>query len=163
VGGWKAIIHQLEDQLAAGEVEPKVVAAQAAGLTEFANQVLKTPYATTPMRAMHCRARSELDDNAVKVVEEVRPGGVDSNALQHLEDSVGHLRGKLGVCAEDARYLTLHGGVCALGEDLARMQQEVATLSKGLSPASIELVGARDEARHARSVADTLGHKVNEL
>jgi hypothetical protein len=37
VGGWKAIIRQLEDQLAAGEVEPEVVAAQVAGLMEFAN------------------------------------------------------------------------------------------------------------------------------
>jgi hypothetical protein len=163
VGGWKAIIRQLEDQLAAGEVEPEVAAAQAAGLTEFANQVLKTPYATTLMRATGHRMRSESDDKEVEVMGEVRAGGIDSNALQRLEDSVGHLRGELGVCAEDACYLTLHGGIGALGEDLARMQQEVATPSKGLLMADIELDSARDKAHHARSVVDTLGHKVNEL
>ncbi len=113
-------------------MEPEVAAAQKAGLMEFANQVLKTPYATTPMRVMHHRARSESGNNEVKVVGEMRAGGIDFDALQRLEDSVGHLHGLLGVCMEDACYLTLHGGVGALGEDLACMQQEVATLSKGL-------------------------------
>jgi hypothetical protein len=74
------------------------------------------------MRAVHCHAQSELDDDKVEVVGEVRAGSVDSDALQCLEDSVGHLRGELGVCAEDARYLTLHGSIGALGEDLAHMQ-----------------------------------------
>jgi hypothetical protein len=49
VGGWKAIIRQLVDQLAVGEVAPDKEEARGAGLTEFANRVLKTPYATTPM------------------------------------------------------------------------------------------------------------------
>jgi hypothetical protein len=52
MGGWKAIIRQLVDQLAAGEVAPEEEKARGAGLTEFANQVLQTPYATTPMRLM---------------------------------------------------------------------------------------------------------------
>ncbi len=51
VGGWKAIIRQLEDQWMAGEVESAVVVAQGAGLTGFAERFLKTPYATTPMRS----------------------------------------------------------------------------------------------------------------
>ncbi len=72
--------------------------------------------------------------------------GNKPTALQRLEDSVGLLRGEMGVCAQDARYLTLHGGVGALGDDLALMQQEVESLGKGLTLAAQELDGARDEA-----------------
>ncbi len=63
VGGWKAIIRQLVDQSAAGEVEPQEEAARAACLAEFANRVLKTPFATTPMRATRRRGAYDSDDN----------------------------------------------------------------------------------------------------
>ncbi len=53
VGGWKAIIRLLVNQLATGEVGPCEEAARAAGLVEFAGRVLKTPFATTPMRHVH--------------------------------------------------------------------------------------------------------------
>jgi len=49
--GWKAIFRQLGDQAAAGEVgSEEEVAAQAVGLVGFAERVLKTPYAVTPLR-----------------------------------------------------------------------------------------------------------------
>jgi hypothetical protein len=88
VGGWKAIIRQLVDQSAAGEVEPQEEAARAAGLAEFANRVLKTPFATTPMRATRRRGAYDSDDDDEAVGVAV---GADSDALQHLEDSVGLL------------------------------------------------------------------------
>ena len=55
VAAWKFIIWQLEDQLSEGATEPDVVAAQSAGLAEFALRVLKTPYGTTPCRAATAR------------------------------------------------------------------------------------------------------------
>ena len=55
VAAWKFIIWQLEDQLSEGATEPDVVAAQPAGLAEFALRVLKTPYNTTPCQAATAR------------------------------------------------------------------------------------------------------------
>jgi hypothetical protein len=54
--GWKTIIRQLEDQLAAGVENPEEVTAQAEGLVGFAERSLKTPYATTPTLANRRRA-----------------------------------------------------------------------------------------------------------
>jgi hypothetical protein len=81
----------------------------------------------------------------------------------HFRGSVGLIWGELGVWAEDARYLTLHGGVSALGVDYVCMQQELAALGEGLSMAALQLDEARDEARLARSIAETLGSKFEEL
>jgi hypothetical protein len=113
--GWKAIIRQLIDQLAAGEVAPAEAAAMGAGLSEFADRVLKTPYAITPMRASRRKVRMSDDDSDGGGSE---GGGFDGpdpvvgpSILQRLGDSIGLLRGELGVCAQGARYLTLHGGV----------------------------------------------------
>ena len=61
VVAWKAIILQLEDQLLEGTKEPDVVANP-----EFALQVLKTPYATTPMRSYHRKFSEEEDGSALK-------------------------------------------------------------------------------------------------
>ena len=47
--GWKAGICQLEDQLAAGPTTEQAAAVQAEGLLDFADRMLKTPYAATPM------------------------------------------------------------------------------------------------------------------
>jgi len=65
VAAWKAIIRKLEDQLSEGAMELDVVAAQAAGLAEFA-LVLKTPYATTPMRSRRRTLSKEEDGSALK-------------------------------------------------------------------------------------------------
>jgi hypothetical protein len=112
VVGWKAIIQQLEEHWAAGATEPEVVAAQAAGLPELAERVMKTPYATTPMQST-CRCTwIDLDDKEVKELEGGEEG--DIMILQCLEDSIGHQRGEIGMWATDARYITLHGGVQAL-------------------------------------------------
>ncbi len=56
IAGLKAIIQQLVDQLAARVAELEMAATQAAGLIKFAERVLETPYATTPMRATRCHA-----------------------------------------------------------------------------------------------------------
>ena len=66
VAAWKAIIRKLEDQLSEGAMELDVVAAQAAGLAEFALWVLKTPYATTPMRSHRRTLSKEEDGSALK-------------------------------------------------------------------------------------------------
>ena len=89
VGEWKAIIRQVEDQWSAGEVEPVVAKAQAAGLTEFPDRVLKTLYTTTPMRLVCCCTREESDDNEVEVVEEGPAGANRGDTLQRLRDTIG--------------------------------------------------------------------------
>jgi hypothetical protein len=96
-------------------------------------------------------------------------GGVDvpdpvvgPSTLQRLEDSIGLLRGELGVCVQGIRYLTLHRGVGALGEDVERLGHEVSSLAKNLELAARELVGVRAEARDTRAVAETLSHDVQE-
>ena len=96
-------------------------------------------------------------------------GGVDvpdpvvgPSTLQRLEDSIGLLRGELGVCVQGVRYLTLHRGVGALGEDVERLGHEVSSLAKNLELAARELVGVRAEARDTRAVAETLSHDVQE-
>ena len=134
--GWKAIIRQLINQLAAGEVAPAEAAAMGAGLSEFAGRVLRTPYAITPMRASRRQVRMSVDDSDDGASE---GGGVDGSGsdvgpstLQRLEDSIGLLRGELGVCAQGARYLTLHGGVGALGEDVECLSHEVSSMAKNL-------------------------------
>ena len=105
--GWNAIIRQLIDQLAAGEVAPAEAAAMGAGLSEFAGRVLRTPYAITPMRASRRQVRMSVDDSDDGASE---GGGVDGSGsdvgpstLQRLEDSIGLLRRELGVCAQGAR------------------------------------------------------------
>ena len=50
VPGWKAVIRQLEDQLAAGPMTYQAAADQAEGLLGFADRMLQTPFAHTPMR-----------------------------------------------------------------------------------------------------------------
>ena len=90
--GWKAIFRQLEDQAAVGEVgSEEEVTAQALGLAGFAERVLKTPYAVTPLRGprRHVRMFGE-DEGDLDPKESINNGGV-TNLLQRLEDSVAHL------------------------------------------------------------------------
>ena len=71
MAGWKAIVRQLEDQSAAGVAKThEEVAGQAVGLAEFAERVLKTPYAVTPLlrpsrRRVHMDKDREKDDLAL--------------------------------------------------------------------------------------------------
>jgi hypothetical protein len=59
---WKAIIRQLEDQLAAGPLTEQAAADQAEGLLGFADRMLKTPFAPTPMRPSRRRQHDLLED-----------------------------------------------------------------------------------------------------
>ena len=107
--GWKAIIRQLEDQLAAGAGNPDEAAEQAAGLVQFAERVMKTPYATTPMRVTLGRVHKSEDNEEEESLASIEAR--EQTLLQRLEDSVGHLCGELGVCSPNSRCITLHGGV----------------------------------------------------
>ena len=91
---WKAIIRQLEDQSAAGEVRPEDVAAQAMGLAGFAERVLKTSYAVTPLCSTCCRVRMDEDEDEVIGLPTTGPqrGG-----------SVGSAPGVGGQCRRPAR------------------------------------------------------------
>ena len=60
--GWKAVICQLEDQLAVGPTTEQAAAVQAEGLLDFADRMLKTPYAATPMRPSRRRQHDLLED-----------------------------------------------------------------------------------------------------
>jgi hypothetical protein len=61
----------------------------------------------------------------------------------------------------DARYLTLHGGMSALGEDYVCLQQELATLGSGLFTAALRVEGTREKARQAKTLATTRGGKID--
>ena len=55
MAGWKTIVRQLEDQSAAGVAEThEEVDAQAVGLAGYAERILKTPYAVTPLQLSCC-------------------------------------------------------------------------------------------------------------
>jgi hypothetical protein len=140
--GWKAIIRQLEDQLAAGAEDPEEVAAQAEGLAGFAEQALKTPYATTSMLAN--RRRACLVDKDEEESSVLRDAG-EWALLQCLEDSVGLLWGELGVCTPNTWYITLHGGVGALGDDYVRLHNDLKLLAHGLSTAALQVKDAKDK------------------
>ena len=100
----------------------------------FADRMFKTPYATTPMRPTRRRRHDEVGDDDED--NEEGGGGLSEDVLpllQRLEDSVGHMRGELGVWSSSgARYLTLHEGMVALSEDHTNLHQEVLTLSNKL-------------------------------
>jgi hypothetical protein len=159
--GWKAIIQQLEDQLAARVGEPEEAAAQAAGLVEFAERVLKTSYATTPMRSTCRRAQlNNEDEEEETLVFKDADGRV---LLQQSEDSLGCLRKELGVCASNARYVTLHGGVGALGDDYVRLKKDLKELAQGLSTAALQAKDTQDKACQARAEAAAMGNELNQL
>ncbi len=88
--GWKAIICQLEDQLAAGPTMEQAAAVQAEGLLDFADRMLKTPYAATPMQPSRRHKHDSLEDG-----NDAEDGGRSKNGddvmslLQCLEDSIG--------------------------------------------------------------------------
>jgi predicted nucleic acid-binding Zn-ribbon protein len=166
VPGWKAVIRQLEDQLAAGPPETQQAAAdQAEGLMGFANRMLKTPYATTPMRPTRRRQRDEVgDDDEVSV--EGGGSGLNEDVLallQRLEDSIGHMRGELGVWSSEARYLTLHGGMVTLGEDHTNLHQEVLALSNKLKATEQQADGSRAALHQVRAATSSLGAEVAHL
>ena len=99
--------------------------------------MLQTPFAPTPMRPSRRRQHDALEDDGE---DDEKGGGNRNNAgiltlLQRLEDSIGHMRGKLGVWSSDARYLTLHGGLVTLGEEHTSLHQDVLALTDELKAA----------------------------
>ena len=93
MAGWKAIILQLEDQMAAGVAKPVMAAAHAAGIVGFAERVLKTPYAITPLRPSHWRPHNDGKEGKEEVAAPGMRGGLALDLLQRFENSVVHLRG----------------------------------------------------------------------
>ncbi len=130
--------------MATGVENPEEVAAQAEGLTGFAERALKTPYATTPMIANRRRACLDVEDKEGSLL--FMDAGEEQALLQHLEDSVGLLQGELGVCAPNARYITFHGGVGALGDDYVRLHDDLKLLAQRFSAAALQVKDAKDEA-----------------
>ncbi len=72
--------------------------------------------------------------------------GEERALLQHLEDSVGLLQGELGICTPNARYITLHGEVGALGNDYIRIHNDLKLLAQRFSAAALQVKDAKDEA-----------------
>ena len=122
---------------------------------------MKTPYATTPMRVTLGRAHKSEDNEEEELVVSIEAG--EQTLLQQLEDSVGHLRGELGVCSPNSRYITLHGGVGALGNDYVRLQEGLQRLGQELSAAALHAKDAREEACQAWSEATALGVELEAL
>jgi hypothetical protein len=119
-------------------------------LAEFALRVLKTPYATTPMRSRR-RLLSEEEDGPAMTGG---PGTLE--ILQRLEDGLANLRGEIGIWAPAARYITLHGGVGELGSTVNALQQDVVGVAQGISTVSAQAVEARDEARQVQAAVSAL-------
>jgi hypothetical protein len=142
--GWKAIICQLEDQLAAGPTTEQAVAVQAEGLLDFADRMLKTPYTATPMQPSRRRQHDSLEDGDNAEDSGKSKNGNDvMSLLQRLEDSIGCMRGKLGVWTADAHYLTLHGGMASLGKEHASLHQDVLGISHKLKATGQQAEGSR--------------------
>ncbi len=164
VSCWKAIIRQLEDQLAAGVAEPAVAAAQAAGIVEFTERVLKTPYTITPMRALRCHPHVDgEEDEEEEAVASTMKSRLAMELLQRLKDSVGYLRGELGVCPPNARYITLHGGVGALGDNFMRLHKDLTALGHGFLLAAQQVQLAQEEAHQAKLAAVAIGGELKQL
>ncbi len=138
--------------------------AQVAGIVEFAKKVLKTPYAITPMRALRCHPRVDgEEDEEEEVALSTMKSGLAMELLQRLKDSVGYLRGELGVCPPDTRYITLHGGVGALGNDFVCLYEDLRALGHGLLLAAQQVQLAQEEARQAKSAAALMGGELEQL
>ena len=143
---WKAIICQLENQLAVGPTTEQAAAVQVEGLLDFADRMLKTPYAATPMRPSRRRQHDLLEDgNDVKDGRGSKNSDDVMSLLQRLGDSIGRMQGKLGVWTADARYLTLHGGMASLGEERASLHQDVLGISHKLKATGQQAEGLRVE------------------
>jgi len=164
MSGWKAIFRQLEDQVAAGKVgSEEEVTAEAVGLAGFAERVLKTPYAVMPLRRTRRRVCTNGDDEEddLDPQESTNVGGV-TDLLQWLEDSVAHLRGELGIQPPESRYITLHGGVGALGDDFVQLYEDYKLLAHGLSATAVHIKDAKAEAATARTEAAALAAELGQ-
>jgi hypothetical protein len=70
------------------------------------------------MRVLRCRPHVDREeDEEEEAAASTMKSGLAMELLQRLKDSVGYLRGELGVCPPDARYIILHRGMGALGND----------------------------------------------
>jgi hypothetical protein len=98
-----------------------------------------------------------------------REGGGSGNnegfltLLQRLEDSIGHMRGEMGVWSSDARYLTLHGGLVMLGEEHTSLHQDVLALTDELKAAGQQANISKAEVHQVRLVTASLGAEVAHL
>jgi hypothetical protein len=156
MSGWKAIFRQLEDQAAAGYVGlEEEVAAQALGLAGFAERVLKTPYAVTPLCGARRRVRMYGDDDEgdLDSQESTNDGGVTD---------LLHLWGELGIQPPESRYITLHGGVGALGDDLVQLYDDYKLLAQGLSASAAHIKDAKAEAATTRMEAAALAAELGQ-
>jgi hypothetical protein len=97
---------------------------------------------------LHCRPHVDgEEDEEDEVAVSTMTSGLAMELLQHLKDSVGYLRGELGVCPPDARHINLHGGMGALGNNLVRLHKDLMALGHGLSLAAQQVQLAQEEAR----------------
>ena len=135
----------------------------ALGLAGFAERVLKTPYTATPLRGARRRIRmyGDNDEGDLDSQESTNDGGV-TDLLQRLEDSVAHLRGELGIQPPESRYITLHGGVGALGDDLVQLYDEYKLLAQGLSASAAHIKDAKAEAATAKTEAAALAAELGQ-
>jgi hypothetical protein len=83
--------------------------------------------------------------------------------IQQLENSVAHLRGELGIHPPESRYITLHGGVGALGNDYIRLYKDYMMLAQGLSVAVVHVNDAKAEAVATRLEAGALAVELGQL
>jgi hypothetical protein len=116
------------------------------------------------MRASHCHPCVDREEDEEEEAAASRmKSGLAMELLQRLEDSVGYLRGELGVCPPNARYITLHGGVGALGNDFVRLHKDLTALGHGLSLAAQQVQLAQEEARKAKLAAAAMGGELEQL
>ena len=74
-----------------------------------------------------------------------------------------HLREELGIHPLESRYITLHGGVGALGDGYIRLYEDYNMLAQGLSATVVHVNDAKAEAVAAMSEAGALAVELGQL
>ena len=125
----------------------QATADQAEGFLGFTDRMLQAPYAPSPMCPTHRRQHDALEEDG----EDDEEGGGSGNnegiltLLQCLEDSIGHMRGEMGVWSSDARYLTLHSGLVTLGKEHTSLHQDVLAVTDELKAAGQQVNSSKAE------------------
>ncbi len=93
-------------------------------------------------------------------------GGGDEGVLtllQRRENTIGHMRGELGVWSSEASYPTLHGGMATLGDDHTSLHQDVLSLAEKLKTVEERADDSRAEVHHVRMATASLGSDMARL
>ena len=135
--GWLSLFRYLTDVEARGGAEE----ANPAGLVEFANRARESAF-KTPLRDNSKRTRGAMSEDDEE--GELPP------IILGLQDAIMGIQGELGARYPSAGYVTIHGGLKNLEEDVREIQGDLDSQLKALHESSQRELGAlRFEAAQA--------------